>query len=82
MKKEVEKMKIQVLGSGCAKCSRLEKNVKEALKIKGMDATVEKVSDMNRIMEMGVMITPGLVIDGRIVSSGKVPSADDIASIL
>lgn len=75
-------MKIQILGSGCSKCNRLEKNVKKALEKKGVKADIQKVSDIDRITRMGVMITPGLVIDGKIVSTGKVPSVDDICSIL
>ena len=75
-------MRIEVLGSGCMKCSRLEKNVRKAVEKKGVKAEIVKVTDLMEITDRGVMITPGLVIDGRVVSSGKVPSVDEIASLL
>lgn len=75
-------MKIEVLGSGCAKCKRLEKNVKKAMKKASIDGDVIKVEDINEIVERGVMITPGLVIDGKMVSTGKVLSPDDIVKLL
>ncbi|MFW3146531.1 MAG: thioredoxin family protein [Thermoplasmatota archaeon] len=75
-------MKIEVLGSGCVKCSRLEKNVRKAIEKKGVKADILKVTDPMEIADRGVMITPGLVIDGRVVSSGKVPSVDEIVTLL
>jgi small redox-active disulfide protein 2 len=71
--------KIEVLGSGCANCKRLEANAREAIGMAGVEAEVEHVGDYARIAGYGVMSTPGLVIDGRVVSSGRVPSAGDIA---
>ncbi len=75
-------MNIEVLGTGCAKCRRLQKNVERAVKVKGVQAEISKVEDINDILATGVMITPGLVIDGKVVSSGKVPSVDDIIDLL
>ena len=75
-------MKIEVLGSGCAKCKRLEKNVKKALKKAGIEAEISKVEDINEIMNMGVMITPALAIDGNVVSTGKVLSPDDVLELI
>ncbi len=75
-------MKIEVLGSGCAKCKRLEKNVEKALKKASIKAEVKKVEDITEIMERGVMMTPGLVIDGKVVSTGKVLSPDAIVMLL
>jgi len=69
---------IQVLGTGCNNCIRLEKNAREAVAATGVDAEITKVTDYAEIMAFGIMSTPGLVIDGRVVSSGRVPSADDI----
>jgi small redox-active disulfide protein 2 len=75
-------MKIEVLGSGCAKCKRLHKNVEKAVKRSGLDAEVIKVEEITEIMERGVMITPGLVVDGKVVSSGKVPNVDEIIELI
>lgn len=75
-------MDIKVLGPGCAKCRALEKQVQEVVTELGMDATVEEVKDMVKIMEYRVMITPGLVIDGKVVSSGHVPSKGDVRKMI
>lgn len=75
-------MKIEVLGSGCAKCKRLHKNVEKAVKKTKVDAEVVKIEDIAEIMERGVMMTPGLVIDGEIVSRGKVPGVDEIIEFI
>ena len=74
--------KIEVLGSGCNNCIRLEKNAREAVAALGVDAEIVKVTDYAEIMAYGVMSTPGLVIDGRVVSVGRVASAGDIAGWL
>ena len=70
--------KIEVLGSGCNNCIRLEKNAREAIALAGIDAEIVKVTDYAEIMAFGIMSTPGLVIDGKVVSYGRVPSAADI----
>jgi len=75
-------MKIQVLGSGCAKCKALEQNARDAVARNGIDAEVEKITDLDTIMEMGVMMTPALAIDGIVKKAGKVLSADEIAAIV
>ena len=75
-------MKIQILGTGCPKCQTLENNAKEAIQNLGIDASVEKVSDINTITEMGVMMTPGLAIDGEVKASGKVLTAEQIQELL
>jgi small redox-active disulfide protein 2 len=71
--------KIEVLGTGCNNCIRLEKNAREALAVTGIEAEIVKVTDYAGIMAYGIMSTPGLVIDGTVVSYGRVPSAGDIA---
>lgn len=73
---------IQVLGPGCAKCQALLKNAEEAVKQLGMDAHIEKVSDINMITSFGVMMTPALVVDGELKLQGKVASVDEIKQIL
>ncbi|HEY7745843.1 MAG TPA: thioredoxin family protein [Desulfuromonadales bacterium] len=71
-------MKIEVLGTGCAKCTQLYDNVKKALAQAGREAEVVKVQDIPSIMKYGVMSTPALVIDGVVKVSGKAPSAEEI----
>jgi small redox-active disulfide protein 2 len=73
---------IEVLGSGCPNCRRLEANAREAVAIVGVEAEVLHVTDPRDIVGRGVMSTPGLVIDGQVVSTGRIPSADDIATWL
>ena len=75
-------MVIQILGSGCPKCRTLEANARQAIEIGGIEATIEKVTDIDSIMEMGVMITPALAIDGQVVSAGKVLNKDQILSFV
>jgi len=65
-------MKLQILGAGCAKCALLEQHAREAVNELGIDATVEKVTDIGTIAAMGVMSTPALAIDGAIRSAGRV----------
>ncbi len=75
-------MKIQVLGAGCPKCKKLLENVKAALAQTGKDAEVEKVTDINEIMQFGVMMTPALVVDGAVKCVGKVSTAEEIAGFI
>jgi small redox-active disulfide protein 2 len=75
-------MKIEVLGSGCPKCMALEANVRKALEGLSLQADVEKVTEMERIVGHGVMSTPALAIDGRIVLQGKSPTVDQLKDIL
>ena len=73
-----KKMEIKVLGPGCPKCKQTEQNVKEAVAETGIDATVEKVTDIMEIAGYGVFGTPSVVIDGEVKSVGKIPSKDEI----
>jgi small redox-active disulfide protein 2 len=75
-------MKIEVLGSGCAKCKILEERVREAVKKAGLDATVEHVYDMDKIIATGILGTPALVVDGNVKFSGRLPNVDELVSIL
>ena len=75
-------MKIEILGTGCAKCKSLEKNVRAAVSELGMKAEIVKVEDMNEIIEHGVMVTPALFIDGKSASVGKLLTVDDIKKLL
>lgn len=71
-------MDIKVLGPGCPKCQQTEKAVKEAVAETGVNATVEKVTDILKIGEYGVFGTPAVVIDGEVKSVGKVPTKDEV----
>ena len=71
-------MKIEILGTGCTKCKALEENAKKAVAEAGVFAQVEKVEDMMKIMDYGVMSTPGLVINGEVKSTGKLLNSEDI----
>ena len=75
-------MKIEVLGTGCAKCETLYEAVQAAVKEKGVAAEVVKVEDIPSIMKYGIMSTPALVIDGRVMFSGKTATAGEIAGML
>jgi small redox-active disulfide protein 2 len=75
-------MKIEILGTGCAKCIKLEELVHDVVKSSGVEAEISKVKDIKQIMTYGVMTTPGLVINGEVKSAGKMPTADQIKSWL
>ena len=71
-------MEIKVLGPGCLKCEQTEKNVKEAVQESGVDAKIEKVTDVLEIAKYGVFGTPAVVVDGEVKSVGKIPDKDEI----
>jgi len=71
-------MKIEVLGPGCPRCTALASATEAAVNKLGMDATVDKVSDINEITARGVMMTPALIVDGEVKVSGRVPSQQEI----
>ena len=70
--------KIEILGSGCPKCKQLEENAKKALKKTGKKAEIVKVTEVDKIIEYGVMSTPAIVIDGKVKSYGKVADVEEI----
>ena len=74
--------KIQILGTGCAKCEKLAEHAKEAVETLGLEYDLEKVTDINQITAFGVMTTPGLAVDGKVLVSGKVPTPADIEKLL
>ena len=75
-------MKIEVLGSGCARCKALEKNTREAVATAGLDAEVVKVEDMQAIMAYQIMATPAIAVDGKVVSTGKLLTSEEIIPLL
>lgn len=75
-------MEIKVLGPGCPKCHQTEKNVKEAVAETGVDASVEKITDLMAIAGYGVFGTPAVVVDGEVKSVGKIPTKEDVKAWL
>lgn len=75
-------MEIKVLGTGCQNCKALEKAVKEVVSEMNLQADVEKVEEIGKIVQYGVMLTPGLVINGKVKVSGRVPSKADIKKMI
>ena len=75
-------MNIKILGSGCTKCKKLYSNVEGVLKDSQIEASLEKVEDINKIIDYGVMMTPALVIDEKVVSVGKVLNSKDIIKLI
>ena len=75
-------MNIKVLGGGCCKCENLLEAVKEAVAEKGINAEIEYITDMGKIMEYGIMSTPALMVDNKVVSMGRVLKAKDVLKYL
>jgi small redox-active disulfide protein 2 len=75
-------MKLQILGTGCAKCNALTQATEQAAQTLGVPYELEKVTDLHRIMSFGVMMTPALVVDGQVKVSGKVPNVNELKSLL
>jgi len=75
-------MKIEVLGTGCPKCEALAKNVVTAVHELGIEATVEKVTDIVEIANRGVMLTPALSVDGEIKLVGKAATVEELKALL
>jgi small redox-active disulfide protein 2 len=74
--------KIQILGTGCAKCRKLTETAEAAAKALGLTYEIEKVTEIDRIMGFGVMFTPALVVDGVVKVAGKVPGIEDVKKML
>jgi small redox-active disulfide protein 2 len=75
-------MLIQALGTGCAKCKTLHEAVKRAVQETGVDAQVEKVEDIQKIMAFEILMTPGLVINGEVKAAGRVPKIDELKQMI
>jgi small redox-active disulfide protein 2 len=74
--------KLQILGTGCAKCTNLAAATEQAAQALGLEYQIQKVSDLKEIMSFGVMMTPALVVDGKVKVAGRVPSVDDLKRML
>ena len=75
-------MQLLILGTGCAKCTKLYEATEQAAQALGLQYELEKITDLKRIMSFGVMTTPALVVDGKVKVSGKVPAVDEIKIML
>jgi small redox-active disulfide protein 2 len=71
-------IEIKVLGSGCPNCKRVEQIAHKVIDTLGVDATFEKVTNYNQIVDLGVMSTPGLIVNDKVVSSGRIPSEAEV----
>jgi len=76
------KTKLQILGTGCPKCKLLTEHTERAAREIGLDYELEKVTDLDRIMEFGIVVTPALVVDGEIKVSGHVPTSARLKEVL
>ncbi len=75
-------MNIKILGAGCARCHTLDRLVREIVKEQNIDADVEYIQDMGKILEYPILATPGLVINEKVMASGRVPGKDEIIKLL
>jgi len=75
-------MNIKILGPGCARCQQLEKTTKEVVKELGIDAEIQEVKDINKIMEYPILTTPGLVINEELICAGRVPNKAEVTQFV
>jgi len=75
-------MTVKILGTGCKKCLTLEAKVREVVQQNNIDASIEKVTDLNQIMSYGIMMTPGLVVNEKVKSYGIIPKDNQILTWL
>ena len=74
--------KLQILGTGCAKCRKLAEQAEAAAKALGLEYEIEKVTNINDIMGFGVMITPALAVNGEVKVAGTIPSMDELKTLI
>jgi small redox-active disulfide protein 2 len=77
-----KRMIIKILGTGCARCKQLEKTAREVVRELSIDATIEEVKDIKKIMEYPILTAPGLVIDEKLVCSGRVPTKAEVTTFI
>jgi small redox-active disulfide protein 2 len=75
-------MKIKILGPGCARCHQLEQTAKEVVKELKIDASIEEVKDIKKIIEYPILATPGLVVNEELVCSGRVPTKAEVTQLI
>ncbi|NLG16541.1 MAG: thioredoxin family protein [Fibrobacter sp.] len=74
--------KLQILGAGCSKCKKLAEITEQVAKSSGIDYELIKVTDINEIIQFGVMMTPALVVDGEVKVTGRIPKPDEIRKLI
>ena len=74
--------KLQILGTGCAKCKKLAEEAEKAAKELSLAYELVKVTEMERIVKFGVMSTPALVVDGVVKVAGRIPSAEELKQMI
>jgi small redox-active disulfide protein 2 len=82
LRQEEPRVKVQVLGTGCARCQRLYAEAEKAVSAAGVTAELEKVDNLDDILRFGVAMTPALVVDGQVKSTGRIPPVAEISSWL
>ena len=75
-------MKIKILGPGCARCHQVERTTREVVKELGIDASIEEVKDVKKIMGYPILTTPGLVVNDELVCSGRVPDKAEVTQFI
>ena len=75
-------MKIKVLGPGCSRCQQVEQTTNEVVKELGVEATIDHIREVQKIMEYPILTTPGLVIDEELVCSGRVPTKAEVTQFI
>ena len=73
---------IRVLGTGCPKCKKLEEVTRSVAEEMGIEFNLEKITDLDKIMDYGVMMTPALVVDGEVKVTGRIPGTEDLKKML
>jgi small redox-active disulfide protein 2 len=74
--------KLQILGTGCPKCKKLAEITEKTAKELGIEYTLEKVTDINEIMNFGIMMTPALAVDGMVKVSGRIPKSEELKAMI
>jgi small redox-active disulfide protein 2 len=77
-----DEMNIKILGAGCAKCQQVEQIARQVVKELAIDAMVEEITDMKKIMQYPVVTTPGLVVNGELVCSGRIPTKSEVTQFI
>lgn len=78
----IARKKIEILGPGCSRCKETYRVVRQVVETDHLEADVEKVESVERMIELGLLATPGVAVDGKVVLSGRIPKADELRKLL